>query len=321
MNDPDPGVSLEPIDLSGIRTAPLASRPSLVSLDDFAGLPEPGASAEELLDSFPGILAGRTFHALADAIVDARRDGRQVVAAIGGHVVKCGCGPILIDLAERGIVTAFVMNGAAAIHDWEIAVAGKTSEDVAARMAGGAYGMADETGRAFAAAAERGAREGIGLGRALAEDLAAATPPHAPVSIVEACARLEIPLTVHVALGTDTVHMHPACEGAPLGEALAIDFRKACTLATWMERGVWINVGSAVLLPEVLLKAVTVARNLGHEIPGLTTANLDMLRHYRTRVNVLERPGDRGLEITGHHEITLPLLRMAVVERWAGGHG
>jgi hypothetical protein len=307
--------TLEPMDLSRLRTTPLASRQHLVGVEDFARLPGPDASFAEVLDSLPRILAGRTLRDLADAIVVARRAGREVVAACGGHVVKVGCGPVLVDLIARGLVTGLVLNGAAAIHDWEVATVGRTSEDVPAGLDAGSYGMAEETGAAFAAAAERGAREGIGLGAALAADLAEADPAHGGVSLLVAAHRFEVPVTVHVSIGNDTVHAHPAFDGAALGGATGIDFRRACSLVARCGQGVWLNVGSAVVLPELLLKAVAVARNLGNEVPDLTTANLDMLRHYRTGVNVLGRFAARGLEITGHHEITLPLLRMAILAR------
>jgi hypothetical protein len=310
---------LEPVDLSKLKTSPLASRKHLVSVESFAGLPAPDAGFDEFLDSLPDVLAGRTLRDLAGAVVDARRAGREVVAALGGHVIKVGCAPILIDLARRGLVSAFIMNGAAAIHDWEIAVAGSTSENVPAALDEGTYGTADETGAALAAAAARGAREGIGFGQALSEDVSRLDPPHADVSLLASAHRLGVPVTIHVAVGNDTVHTHPDFDGAALGEATGIDFRKVCTLVARCDEGVWINIGSAVLLPEVLLKAVAVARNMGRPVAGLTTGNLDMLRHYRTGVNVLGRFSARGLEITGHHEISLPLLRMAVLSRWTGG--
>jgi len=315
----DPREPLVPIDLGRLRTAPLASRSHLVSVDDFATLPAADAGFAEVLDSLPRILAGRTLRDLADAVAAARERGREVVVALGGHVIKTGCAPILVDLAERGLVTAFVLNGAAAIHDWEIAVAGRTSEDVPAGLDAGSYGTSEETGAALAAAAARAAREGTGRGEALAADTAALDAPHADVSLLAAAHRLGIPLTIHVAIGNDTVHTHPAFDGAAVGAATGVDFRRVCTLVARCDGAVWMNVGSAVVLPEVLLKAVAVARNLGHAVADLTTANLDMLRHYRTGVNVLGRFAARGLEITGHHEITLPLLRMAILRRAEGG--
>lgn len=302
-----------PFDFSDVSTRPLAGRPSLVDVARFAGLPEPGATVREFLDSLPGFLAADAFRALADAIAAAHRGGHGVVFGIGGHVVKTGCPPILVDLMERGIVTAMAMPGSAAIHDYEIAAVGKTSEDVGARLGEGEYGTADETGRDFAAAAAEGAK-GKGLGRALGERILAGDFPHADRSVLATAARLDLPLTVHVAVGTDTVHLHPAADGAAIGAATHLDFRIFTSVVAGLDHGVYVNAGSAVVLPEVFLKVVTAARNTGHPVAGLFAANLDMLRHYRTRVNVVSRPPERGVDIAGHHEIMLPLLRLAVLE-------
>jgi deoxyhypusine synthase len=304
------------MDLARVKTTPLASRSHLVSVDDFAGVPGAGASFAEVLDSLPRVLAANVLRDLADAVAGARAASREVVVALGGHVIKTGCGPILIDLARRGLVTAFVMNGAAAIHDVEIAIAGRTSENVPAGLDEGTYGTTEETGAILAAAAKAG-RE-TGLGPALTADLVERDPSHADASVLVAAARHDIPVTVHVAIGNDTVHTHPAFDGGDVGAATGVDFRRVCTLVARCDGAVWMNVGSAVVLPEVLLKAVAVARNLGRPVADLTTANLDMLRHYRTGVNVLGRFATRGLEITGHHEITLPLLRMAILARAQG---
>ena len=306
----------EPFDLSRVKTVPLAGRPSLVRVDRFASLPAPGAPARALLDSLPDFLAGRWLRELVAAIVAARRAGNGVVFGVGGHVVKTGCSPVIVDLLERGVVTALAMPGSTAIHDFEIAAAGQTSEDVAERIADGAYGTTDETGRFFAAAAAAGA-EGPGLGRALGERMAGL--PHAGLSLLATAARLDRPATVHVALGTDTVHLHPAADGASIGAASHLDFRIFTTVVSRLAGGVFVNVGSAVVLPEVFLKAVTVARNAGEALDGLFTANLDMLRHYRTRVNVVNRPAARGVDLAGHHEIMLPLLRLMLLESMGEG--
>ena len=230
---------------------------------------------------------------------------------MGGHVVKVGCGPVLIDLMERGIVTALAVNGAFAIHDYEIALEGETSEFVDETIRDGSFGWAREPAEAFARACARGVREGIGLGRAIA--LEAEKLPNARHSMLAACARLAVPVTVHVAIGTDTVHMHPAVSGAEVGEASHLDFRIAARIATELEGGVWLNVGSAVLMPEVFLKLVSIARNRGVALEHVVAANLDMQRHYRTGANVIGRPVARGIEVLGHHEINLPLLRLAVL--------
>jgi hypothetical protein len=226
-----------------------------------------------------------------------------VVAALGGHVIKTGCGPYLIDWVRRGLIQAVVLNGAAAIHDFELAISGKTSEDVAKSLPSGDFGMARETADAFAVAARAGAENDMGLGAALGRHIAEMNCPHADQSLVLAAYRAGIPCTIHVALGTDIVHMHPHVSGAALGEASLIDFRWLCSVVATMQQGVWLNLGSAVVLPEVLLKAVSVARNFGHNLDGLVTVNFDKQVQYRSKVNVLDRPAAEGIELIGHHEI------------------
>jgi hypothetical protein len=275
---------------------------------------EPSGTAAELLASLPDFLGVRALRDLASAVATARREGRRVLFGLGGHVVKVGLGPILIDLLERGFVQGLVMNGAAAIHDAEVALHGSTSEDVGAGLFDGTYGSADETGLLFARAARRAVEEGIGLGTALGRSLRDLSPPHARVSLLAAATAGDVPVTVHVALGTDTVHMHPACDGGDVGAATHRDFLRLATLVEGMDGGVYVNVGSAVVLPEVFLKAVAVVHNASPtRRVRVTTGNLDMLRHYRPRVNVLERPAERGFDVAGHHEVTLPLLRLAVL--------
>ncbi|MDH3520171.1 MAG: hypothetical protein OEM49_06890 [Myxococcales bacterium] len=301
----------EPLDLSATRPIPLEGRANKAGVDRFRALAPPGAPIEEVLASLPDFLGAASLRALAECVASAHARGRQVVAALGGHVVKVGCGPVFIDLMERGIVTALAVNGAFVIHDYEIALQGATSEYVDETIRDGTFGWAQEPADAFARACARGAREGIGLGRALA--LETVKLPRADDSVLAACARLEVPITVHVGIGTDTVHMHPALSGADLGEASHIDFRIAARIATELDGGVWINVGSAVVMPEVFLKLVSIARNLGHPLNEVVAANLDMQRHYRTDANVIGRPVARGIEILGHHEINLPLLRHAIL--------
>jgi len=307
----------EPFDLTRVGTRPLAGRPHLVGVSQF-GTPTPaGATVREFLETLPDVLGARDLRALAGHVARAHRDGRGVAVAMGGHVVKTGCSPHVLDLVRRGVVTSLHLAGSTAIHDFEIAAAGETSEDVAKGLGEGIYGMADETGRAFAVAAERGAREGIGLGRALGLGILEGNLPHRGVSFLAEAALRGIPCTVHVAVGTDTVHMHPAVDGRAVGEATLVDFRLACTVVAKLAHGVWLNLGSAVLLPEVFLKAVTVARNTGHPVEDLTTADLDMLPHYRPATNVVKRPPARGFSITGHHEVMVPLLRMAILAEMA----
>lgn len=301
-----------PFDLSRFHTAPLRGRGHKVAAQAFARPVPLTASAADVLASLPDVLGVSSLRGLAAAVVAARRAGRPVLWGLGGHVVKTGLAPILIDLLDRGYVQGFVLNGAAAIHDAEVALEGSTSEDVGAGLFEGAYGNAAETGALFAQAAAAGAR--AGLGAALCDVLLAREPRNPDLSILCRARRAGVPVTVHVALGTDTVHMHPACDGAAVGAATHLDFRRLATLVEGMDGGVYVNVGSAVLLPEVFLKAVAVVHNAN---PGtrvrLVTGNLDFLRQYRPRVNVVERPAERGYEITGHHEIVVPLLRLAIL--------
>jgi len=301
----------EPLDLSNTRARPLDERANKCEVERFREPAAADASVGELLASLPDFLGARSLRELAACIAASHLDGRHVVVSLGGHVIKVGCGPVLVDLMERGIVTALAVNGAFVIHDYEIALQGATSEYVDQTIRDGTFGWARETADAFARACTRGAREGIGLGRAMT--LETEKLPRARYSVLAACARLGVPITVHVGIGTDTVHMHPALSGADLGEASHIDFRIAARIATELEGGVWINVGSAVVMPEVFLKLVSIARNLGHPLEQVVAANLDMQRHYRTDANVIGRPVARGIEVLGHHEINLPLLRHAVL--------
>lgn len=304
--------TVRPLDLNGLKTYDLKSRPSKVFAEDLGRPVDPGATVGDWLDSLPRQLAGNDLRRVRDHACRAYRDGRTLVAALGGHVIKTGCGPYLIDWVKRGLLHGVAMNGAAAIHDIELAMAGKTSEDVAAQLPTGQFGMARETADAFAVAARTGAENELGLGWALGRYLDEQRFPHAESSLVLAAYRAGIPCTVHVALGTDIVHMHPHVCGAALGEASMTDFRRLCALVATMEQGLWLNLGSAVVLPEVFVKAVSVVRNFGHSLDGLVTVNVDKQAQYRSRVNVLERPASQGIELIGHHEIVLPLLHAAV---------
>jgi hypothetical protein len=260
----------------------------------------------------------QSFRGVVAAILEARRRGKPVILGMGAHVIKVGLSAIVVDLLERGVVTAVAMNGAGAVHDFELAYAGVTSEDVEAQLAEGDFGMAEETGRVLNEAVAEGVRRGLGFGRALGERLLAMQPPHVGQSIFAACARLRLPCTVHVALGTDIVHMHPSCDGAAVGEGTHRDFRLlAAVVADLDDGGVYLNVGSAVLLPEVFLKALALARNLGYRVQGFVTANLDFIQHYRPTQNVVRRPvarGGQGYALTGHHELLVPLLAAALIE-------
>jgi hypothetical protein len=309
--------------MASVRTYPLASRPSLVKLSDFCQVPEPVADFERFVDSLPEIYAGKHFKELVERIVRAKLAHRPVAVALGAHVLKVGLAPLLIDLMQRGVIDFVAMNGAGAIHDFEIATAGATSEDVAAQLPKGDFGFAEETGRGLAEAAERGSRplangEACGFGRGLGMLLLERRAPHNRFSVSAEAVRLDLPITVHACLGADIVHMHPAANGAAIGEASLIDFRHVCRFVAGLDGGVWINVGCAVVLPEVFLKAVSVAINLGHKLDGMTTANLDMLRQYRAETNVVSRPPGRGISLLGQHELMLPLLRMAVLSKLKG---
>ena len=308
-------------DLSAVQTYPLKSRPSKVRLEDFARAVAPGASVGNLLDSLPNVLAAADLRAVVGAIVAARREEAGVVWGIGAHVLKTGLGPILIDLMQRGFVSAIATSGAAIIHDFEIALAGATSEDVEASLGPGRFGMAEETGRLLNGAIADGVARGHGLGQSVAAFLAERQTPFARASVLAAAHRLGIPVTVHVAIGTDIIHMHPAASGAALGEGSLRDFRYFVSNLARLERGVYLNCGSAVVLPEVFLKAVALVRNRGIRLAALTTVNLDFVRQYRPETNVVRRPtagSGRGYSIVGHHEIMIPLLAAAIIDASGG---
>jgi hypothetical protein len=315
-------------DLSRVRTVPIARRPNKVQATEFAAPPAGERSLRAFLDSLPDVLVARDFRRVVEAIASAAERGRAVVVMLGGHVVKTGLAPVLIDLMRRGVITHVGMNGSAAIHDYEIARFGGTSEDVAAGLRDGTFGMAEETGRGLNEAFVEGMRRGWGMGEAVARDLearAAAQPlAHPELSVILNAFRLGVPATVHAALGAEIIHQHPAASGAAIGDTSHRDFRRlAAALPALHDGGVVLNLGSAVIMPEVFLKALTVARNLDGSRPtDFVTCDLDMQRHYRPRMNVVQRPtlaGGRGYEITGHHEIMVPLLAWAVVERLESG--
>lgn len=304
--------TIKPYDLSGLATYDLVSRPSKVFHDDLGQTVSPQTTVGDWLDSLPRQLGANDVRRVARHLTRAQRDGRTVAIGIGGHVIKTGCAPYLIDWIRQGIVKAVAMNGSAAIHDFELALAGKTSENVATQLPNGQFGMVRETADAFAVAARTGAEHELGLGAALGRHLDEVGCEHPESSLVLACHRAGIPCTIHVALGTDIVHMHPHVSGACLGEASLIDFRRLCSVVAGMRHGVWMNLGSAVIMPEVFVKAVSVVHNFGHDLDGLVTVNLDKQAQYRSRVNVLERPSAEGIELIGYHEVMLPLLHAAV---------
>jgi hypothetical protein len=302
-----------PIDLDTLRYEPLADRPSKVHLRDLGRPTGPNPSLADWLAALPDVLAASGLKRLRDAVVTAHGAGKTVAAALGGHVIKTGCAPYLIDWVNRGVLNALAMNGSAAIHDLELAVAGKTSEDVGPRLIEGSFGFARETSELFGRACTRAMATSEGLGSALGAVVVEHGGPGLDQSLLVAAHRAGVPLTVHVAVGTDIVHMTPLLDGAALGKATLDDFRTLCGMVAGIAGGVWLNLGSAVVLPEVFLKAVSVARNLGYPLDGLTTANLDFDQKYRGLLNVLQRPGAEGVALTGHHELLIPLLHAAVV--------
>ena len=307
----------QPMDFSALRTVSLQDRGGKVKQQDFARVYTAGEGIAGLLKSLPHILAGDSFRAVVDAIATAQQRGKPVIWGLGGHVIKCGLAPILLDLMRRRYATGFAMNGSASIHDFEIALVGSTSEDVEAVLPDGRFGSAEETGREWNNAIQPDQGVGAALGAALNQ---LAPPEHREASLLLQASLAHTPATVHVAFGTDTPHAHPACNPQALGAATHLDFRLFCTMVSELnDGGVYINAGSAVVMPEVFLKAVSTVRNLGHELRNFTTVNLDFLQHYRPRVNVVERPhaqaGGRGYALTGHHEIMIPLLAAALIER------
>jgi len=307
----------EEFDLAGVRTYPLASRTSKARIELFGKPHRPGGSFAEWFGSLPDILGARDLKAVIAALAAAKQRGAGIVWGIGAHVVKTGLSPIIVDLMRRGYVSAIAMNGAGIIHDFEVALSGATSEDVDEALGPGRFGMADETGRLLNEAVAVAAQQSRGLGQTVAARLASMNGAHADVSILVAAHRLSIPVTVHVALGTDIIHMHPGASGAALGDASLRDFRYFASSVAKLAGGVYLNCGSAVVLPEVFLKAVALARNRGLMLEQLTTVNIDFTRLYRPHTNVVTRPvagTGQGYSLIGHHEILIPLLAAALVE-------
>jgi hypothetical protein len=307
-----------------VRTVPIERRPNKVAAAEFASPPGNDRSFSAFLKSLPDVLVARDFLSVVNAIASARQDERAVVVMLGGHIVKTGLAPLLIDLMNRGVITHLAMNGSAAIHDYEIARFGATSEDVARGLVDGTFGMAEETGRGMNEAFTTGMKNGWGMGEALARALEGIQLSNPDLSVLLTARRLGISCSVHAALGAEIIHQHPAADGAAIGDTSHRDFRRlAASLPALHQGGVVLNLGSAVIMPEVFLKALTIARNLNDGKPtAFTTCDLDMQRHYRPRVNVVQRPtlgGGKGYEITGHHEIMVPLLVWGVVEALEAG--
>ena len=308
-----------PLDLKRLQRYRLSERPSKVRKDSFAKTVPGGSSFRRFLEGLPHILAAEKFHRLVEAIARAHRSRRPVLLMMGAHVLKVGLSPLIVDWIERKVVTAVAMTGSGIIHDFELAYQGQTSEEVAEALADGSFGMARETADFLNGAIQEGAKKGQGLGEAVGRMIEEKKLRYRNLSVFAAAYRAEIPATVHVAIGTDIIHQHPSCDGAALGTASLTDFHRLTQVVSKIGEGaVVLNLGSAVILPEVFLKAVSISRNLGHSVKGFTAANLDMIQHYRPHQNVLIRPtasGGEAIAITGHHELMLPLLHAAVGER------
>ncbi len=308
---------VKPLSLKDVKTYPLKKRASKISIADFGSAWAQGGKMGIWFEKLPGILAARDFRILVKRLAKAAREHKTIILAMGAHTIKIGLGPIILDLMERGIVSGLAMNGAGIIHDLEIAMIGATSEDVASGLPGGRFGMAQETGEFINKATKKGAKDGLGLGYSLGKHILDASLPFSQYSVVAGAARLNIPLTVHVAIGTDITHIHPDVDGAAIGESSHHDFRIFSALVSRLEGGVYINLGSAVILPEVFLKALTVVRNMGIHVNDFTTVDMDFIKHYRPVTNVVERPtieGGQGISLIGHNEIMFPLLAAAVIE-------
>ena len=309
---------LPPLGLDEVSTYPLASRPSKVALEDFARPLKGNSSLKDFLASLPNILAVQSLRELSARMRHARESQKPIIWGIGGHVIKTGLAPVIIDLMKRGFVTAIAANGSVLVHDAEIAMVGSTSEDVDATLSEGVFGGADETGKLLNRGAQEGAKEGIGLGEATGRALLALDPKHAEFSLLCAAYKVRVPFTAHVTIGGDIGHFHPQADGAALGATAHTDFRLLAELVRRMNGGgVYLNIGSAVTLPEVFLKAVTLVRNLANPLTEITTANFDFIQSYRPLTNVVRRPtaggAGRGYSITGHHELTIPLLAAALI--------
>ncbi|WP_298272805.1 hypothetical protein [Geobacter sp.] len=309
-----------PVDLAGVRTYPIAERKNKVSIvRDFARPVSAGMSVAALLASLPPQLGAEALNGVIGAVVGAREKGKPVIFAMGAHVIKCGLQPVLKSLIETDVITAVALNGAGSVHDYELSLIGETSEDVGAVLHCGTFGMAEETGRDINRALRAGVARGMGYGEAVGRFIIENGNPHREWSLLATCVERDIPVTVHAALGTDIIHQHPEADGAVIGEATFRDFRLLTSVVADLgEGGVYLNVGSAVLLPEVFLKALSIAQNLGHHVDHFSTANFDMQQHYRPLQNVVKRPTSgkgRGYTITGHHEIMIPLLAAGILDR------
>ncbi len=306
-----------PMSFSKVKTCMLKSRKSKVEVER-VGKPFRSGSFKTFLDSLPDILAANDFRSVVNEIVKAGEKGRPVILGMGAHPIKVGLAPVIINLMESGVITAVAMNGACIVHDYELSLMGHTSEDVDVELCRGTFGMADETGKGLNRALNSGVKKGHGIGRAIGEHILKSRASYKNLSILASAARLDVPATVHVAIGTDIIHMHPGADGKSIGEGSLRDFKLFSSVVSDLRDGVYINLGSAVILPEIFMKAIAVTRNLGHKVKNFTTINMDFIQHYRCRENVLRRPvlsGGKSYALTGHHEIMFPLLAAAIMER------
>lgn len=310
-------MKFKPISSSKLKTYSLKTRKSKVKVNDFAKPFSKEKPFKDFLNSLPNTLAADNLRQVASSVIAAYKNKKAVAVGMGAHVIKVGLSPVIIDLMERGVVNAVAMNGACIVHDFEIAYAGMTSEDVDAEIGKGEFGMAEETGKLLNNAIKRGVKKGWGFGKSVGQMINSSKYPYKDLSILAAGARLGVPVTVHVAVGTDIIHIHPQMDGRATGEGSHIDFKLFAGVVANLEGGVYLNIGSAVLMPEVFLKALTLARNLGYKVERFTTVNMDFIQHYRPLTNVVRRPtkqGGKGYTLTGHHEIMVPLLAAAIKE-------
>ncbi len=310
-------MTIKPQDLSGLKTYSLHDRHSKVTIEHFGTPLKENSTLRSFMASLPDQLLGHDFPELVQRLAKAHRAGRPIIMGMGAHVIKVGLNPLIIDLMERSIITGLAMNGACIVHDAEIAMAGSTSEEVGDVLGDGAFGAAKETAEVLNAAIAQGARENIGMGQAVGEYLLRMDFPHNDKSLLATAAKFGVPVTVHVAMGTDIIHIHPSASGADIGQTSHHDFRLFCTEVADLQGGAYLNIGSAVLLPEVFLKALTLVRNLGNKVDNFTTANFDFMKQYRPLTNVVNRPtagGGKGYHITGHHELMIPLLAASLLD-------
>jgi len=310
-------MKFKPISLKNIKTYPLKKRQSKVSVRDFGSSWTAGKKMDLWLESLPNILAGNDLRKLVDRLTMAVKEKKTIIIAMGAHTIKVGLSPVILDLMERGIITGIAMNGAGIIHDLEVAMVGATSEDVDNELSDGKFGMAEDTGEFLNSAIREGAKRGSGLGDSVGSSILKASFPYSKFSLLAGAARMNIPVTVHVAIGTDIIHFHPSADGSAIGKASHLDFRIFASLISQLDGGVYINLGSAVILPEVFLKALTLVRNLGFTVNNFTTVDMDFIRNYRPMTNVVKRPtleGGEGFSLTGHNEIMFPMLAAALIE-------